>query len=151
MPVRKIVSGPDLDRMLRRNGCVAVAPVHGPCFHFFRIVCAHPVVEDNIRQRIDSLLPKGLDCLHVFLFGAIFGAHCSLGVKFTQVVHIIYTVSCIVDSPLAFVCRRHPDHGDPQILQIAGISVKPAPECTVRRKVPLKILQHGFHEPHLLA
>ena len=81
---------------------------------------------------------EGIDGGEILVLCAVFGGHCTLLLKFTQIIEIVNAVAHIVNARLTLVGRGQPYIGDAQPRQISGGLSCPPPMSAVLRQIPLK-------------
>ncbi len=110
---------------------------------FLRLVAAHPVVQDDVREHLYPGSLQRPDRFQVFFLRSVFGTHCALLVKLSQIIHIINAVADIILAG-SLIGRRQPDLRDPEIMQAFRLGRTALPPEAVIRQIPFKILHHCF-------
>ena len=136
---------PGLDQLVLLEHMASVIRVELRDLHLLGCVAAHFVVQNDIRDDLDAPAVELADQGKILILAAVLGVHGSLLVEFTQIVQIIDTVAHIVHTAEALIGRRQPHIREAQLLKLGSQLLQTPPVHGIRRQVPFKALEHGFH------
>ena len=139
---RECEAGPGLDLAGRCDGVLAVPRVHLLGCDLFSRICAEPVVQHDVAERLDTCIMEGIDGSLVFFLRAVLRADRSLLVELAQIVGVVDAVADIHPAGRALVGRRQPDGCDAIVGKELRILGDAAPGRAIRIEIPRESLQH---------
>ena len=100
------------------------------------------MVENDIRVDMKTRFMAGVNS-HLVLFPRpVLCPDCAFLIEFAQVVHVVYSVTDVLNAAKRFIGGRCPYRGEAHGFERSGICSKLIPQISVRGQIPLEVLQH---------